>query len=100
MKTVLQSLVIGAFVTLGLFGFAYLAVLMGYTELSYFFYWQGSWLQGFVPCNEVGTALYQTCEITRGHVIAFYAGLPFGAVLYAVPAYVILLVLKRRKTSR
>ncbi len=96
MKTLLQSLAIASIVTFGLFGFAYLSAVSGYTELSYYFYWQGRWLQGFVPCNETAMAFYQTCEMTRMHVVAFYAGIPFGILLYAIPAYGVVFFLKRR----
>jgi hypothetical protein len=100
MKTFLQALAIGCIVTFGLFGFAYLAVIMGYIELSYHFYWQGRWLQGFVPCDETVLLFHQTCQMTPRHVQAFYAGLPLGIALYAVPAYLVLLLLKRRHASR
>lgn len=99
MKTLLQALAIGCIVTFGLFGFAYLAVIMGYTELSYHFYWQGLWLQDFVPCDETAMVFSQGCEPTRDHMVAFYAGLPLGILLYALPAYLLLRLLKRRQAK-
>lgn len=97
MKTVLQALAIGTFVTLGLFGFGYLAMVAGNTELSYHFYWQGKLLEGLVPCHNIGHELYPVCKVTTMNIVAFYAGIPFGIAIYAIPAYAILVLLKRRR---
>jgi hypothetical protein len=95
MKTLLQALGAGVIVTLGLFGFAWLAADRGNVELSYYFYWQGKWLEGFVPCENVGHTLYPVCKLTTLHVVAFYAGIPFGIVVYGAVAWLIMTVVKR-----
>jgi hypothetical protein len=99
MKKLLQAFAIGSFVTLSLFGFAYLAVVAGHTGLSYRFYWQGKLLEGLVPCHNVGHELYPICEVTTMNIVAFYAGIPFGIVLYAIPAYLVLVLVRRRKSN-
>jgi hypothetical protein len=93
MKTLLQALAVGTLVSLGMFGLGWLAVLAGNVELSYFLYWPGKLLEGLVPCHNVGHALYPVCEVTTMNVVAFYAGIPAGILVYALLAWPVLLVL-------
>lgn len=99
MKILLQALGAGVIVTLGLFGFAYLAAHRGNLELSYYFYWQGKWLQGLLPCENIGHAYYPVCEVTTKHVVAFYGGIPLGILIYGAAALVIMLVVRRFKPA-
>jgi hypothetical protein len=99
-KIILQALGAGAFVTLGLFGFAYLAVARGNVELSYYFYWQGAWLESLVPCENIGHALFEVCKLTNWHIVAFYGGIPLGMLVYGAIAFVIMLGVNRIRTRR
>jgi hypothetical protein len=95
MKTLLQALGVGAIVSLGMFGLGWLAVLAGNVEPSYFLYWPGKLLEGLVPCDNIGHELYPVCRVTTMNMVAFYAGIPLGIVVYALLAWPVLRIAQR-----
>lgn len=96
MKIAGKSFVIGTLITLVLFGLGYLAVQQNQTDLSYILYWQGWCLGMLMPCNNVGTIYFPVCEQTVWHVLAFYAGIPLGILVYSALAYFGLALFRRR----
>lgn len=91
MKLFGQSLMVGMFVTLALFGSSYVATTFGLTQFAHVLYWQGWGLQFLVPCVNIGTIEKPFCEGSPLDVVAFFAGIPLGFVLYSATAYFALL---------
>jgi hypothetical protein len=91
MKLTARSIAIGIFITLVLLGFSYIASAFGFTQIAHILYWQGWGLQFLVPCLNIGTVEKPFCEGSPLDVIAFFAGIPLGFVLYSVAAYFTLL---------
>ena len=96
MKIGIQSLAIGIFISIGSFVVSYGASAMKLTELSHILYWQGWWLQEFIPCLNIGSAESPICEGTSLNIIVFFLGIPFGIILYALLAFTVLSVWRRR----
>jgi hypothetical protein len=96
MKHAARALLIGTAVALVFFGTSYASSALGLRSLSRLLYWQGWWLQSFLPCLSVGTASAPVCEGTPLSLVAFFAGIPFGVVLYSIVAFV-LLAAQRKK---
>ena len=90
MKLIAQSIAVGIFITLVLFGLSYFANAFGFTQFSNVLYWQGWGLQSLVPCIEIGTVEKPFCEGSPLNVVAFFAGVPLGFVLYSVAVYIFL----------
>ena len=78
---------VGISVTLALFGLSYVATSFGFTQLAHVLYWQGWGLQFLVPCHDIGTIGKPFCEGSPLDVVAFFAGIPLGFVLYSAVAY-------------
>ena len=83
-KLLLRAIAIGVGITLALFGLSYLAATTGHSQLSAVFYWQGWGLQVLVPAPNIGTSEQPLYEATPLHLVAFFAGLPLGVVIYSV----------------
>ena len=98
-KLLTKSIAFGILATFAAFGASWTALEMGFTSLGNVLYWQGWWLQSFLPCLNAGTPERPMCEGTPVNPIVFYLGLPFGIVLYSLVALVLLLVKKRNARS-
>ena len=96
MKIGIQSLAIGIFISIGSFGVSYMASAVKLVELSHVLYWQGWWLQEFIPCQNSGTTENPACEGTPLNMVVFFSGIPFGIILYTLLAFAVLSVWKRR----
>lgn len=92
---VYKALIIGTVITLLLFGAAFIAADIGLTELSYLLYWQGYILGMLVPCKEVIILGVAQCEVTTIGIVAFYAGIPIGILVYSLLAYIPLALFKK-----
>lgn len=90
MKRGTQALTIGTLVTLASFGASYAASAFGSLSPSRLLYWQGWWLQTFLPCLNLGTPEKPMCEGTPLNLVVFLLGLPFGVILYSLIAFAIL----------
>ncbi|HLF96747.1 MAG TPA: hypothetical protein VI457_06365 [Methylococcaceae bacterium] len=62
MKNGVKSLIAGTCVTASTFGLSYVASVLKLIWLSHILYWQGWWLQTFIPCLNIGTAENPICE--------------------------------------
>ena len=87
MKRLLIALTIGLQLTAALFALAYFTVGSTASKVAY---WQGWLLQFLVPTVNIGTAQRPFYEATPMHVLAFFAGLPLGIIIYTVLAYLLL----------
>jgi hypothetical protein len=95
MKRALISAVIGIAVTaLGL-ALAYVAYSSDEPDLACIFYWQGWLLQEITPSPNLGTPSHPVYEGTPLHVVAFFAGIPVGIVLYALAAFAVLSLIRK-----
>lgn len=88
MNIILKSLIAGTIITLSLFALSWLTALADWLDFSYLLYWQGWVLQLLVPCNDIGIPGAPACEMSRSHLLAFYAGLPVGVLVYSTLAYI------------
>jgi hypothetical protein len=98
MKISIKSLIIGTVVTFISLGFSYVASVFKLVELSHILYWQGWWLQTFLPCLNIGNLDDPGCEGTPLNFIVFILGIPFGIFLYSLVAFVLLSVWIRRES--
>jgi hypothetical protein len=96
MKRSIQSFAIGTTITVTTFGLSYGASIAKFVALSHILYWQGWWLQTFLPCLNIGTIEKPMCEGTPLNIAVFFAGVPFGMLFYSLVAFGILSVWKRR----
>lgn len=92
-----RSLILGTVITFLLFGAGYLTAENGMMDLSYMLYWQGYVLGMMVPCKEVVILGLANCEVTTVSIVAFYAGLPLGILVYSILSYVLLTLFGRRQ---
>lgn len=90
MNIIAKSLIIGTLVTIALFFAAWWATNNEMIQLSYMLYWQGYFLGMLVPCKEVYILGIANCEVTTEGVIAFYAGLPVGVVVYSLLTFLLI----------
>ena len=98
MKRGTQAFTIGTLVTFASFGASYAASACSLLWLSHLLYWQGWWLQTFLPCLNVGSPEKPMCEGTPLNLVVSFLGLPFGVVLYSLVAYAILWARVRPQT--
>jgi hypothetical protein len=96
MKNSINSLTIGTVITLSTFCFSYAASTSKFIGLSHVLYWQGWWLQTFIPCLNIGTAENPFCEGTPLNLVVFFLGIPFGIVLYSLLAFGVISIWNRR----
>lgn len=96
MKNSVKSLIVGTFITVSTFGFSYVASVLKLIGLSHILYWQGWWLQTFIPCLNIGTAENPVCEGTPLNLVVFLLGIPFGIILYSLLAYGVISFWSRR----
>jgi len=96
MKNGVKSLIAGAFITLSTFGLSYAAATLKFIWFSHILYWQGWWLQTFIPCLNVGAVESSACEGTPLNLAVFLLGLPFGMILYSLLAYGVISCWSRR----
>jgi hypothetical protein len=96
-RQLLLASVASCVVTFGLFGAAYRLALGPHRELAHILYWQGYCLQSLVPAANLGTPEHPIYEANPMHVVAAYAGIPLGLVLYFVLALAILRLVSRRR---
>lgn len=95
-RQLLLASVASCAVTFGLFGAGYHFALRSNERLARIFYWQGYWLQSLVPAVNLGTAEHPLLEANPMHVVAAYAGIPLGLVLYFLLALAVLRLASRR----
>ena len=94
-RPTLVALLVSLAVTLALLASAF--VVSGFNAtLARILYWQGYWLQSLVPTSNIGTAEHPLLEANPVHVLAFFAGIPFGWFIY----FFVALVLTRRYFGR
>ena len=99
-KRFVVALAASVVVTLGLFGLASVSY-DSHPRMTYILYWQGYSLQSLVPAPNLGTPEHPLYEGTPVHMVAFYAGIPVGVVIYFVAAFLFLsLVAKHRATNK
>ena len=96
MKYSIKVLAVGTIITLSTFGFSYVASELKLIKLSHILYWQGWWLQTFIPCLNIGTAENPACEGTPLNLVVFFLGIPFGIILYSLLAHGALFIWRRR----
>ena len=83
-------------VTLGLFGIAF--VNSGSHErIAYILYWQGYSLESLMPAPNIGTLEHPIYEATPAHMVAFFAGIPIGIVIYFAVAFFVLSFVARHR---
>ena len=90
MKNIVGSVAWGSVATFAGMALSYAAHLLDLARLSRAFYWQGWWLQRFLACSNIGTPERPLCEGTPLNLVVFALGIPFGVVLYASIAYIVL----------
>jgi hypothetical protein len=95
-RQLLLASVASCIVTFGLFGAAYRLALGPHRQLARVLYWQGFWLQSLVPAVNLGTPEHPIYEGNPLHVVAAYAGIPLGLVLYFLLALAVLQLASRR----
>ena len=95
MKLGIKALAIGTLVTFSSFGASWAASTTSLLWFAHFLYWQGWWLQTFLPCLNVGSPANPICEGTPLNLVVFVLGLPFGVILYSLVAYVALSIRQR-----
>lgn len=91
-----RALGIGVGLTLTLFAAAYFAAANDLINLSFMLYWQAWGMQELLPCTRDGLSVDAGCEVTPWHVIAFYAGLPVGVIVYSLLAHAGLRIFRQR----
>ena len=80
-KRFVLALVSSVAVTLGLFGLAFVCA-GSHEQLARILYWQGYSLQSLIPAPNIGTAEHPLYEGTPAHMVAFFAGIPVGVIIY------------------
>jgi hypothetical protein len=88
-RNLLLALVAAIAVTFGLLGGAYVTS-ESHEAIARALYWQGYWLQSLVPAPNIGTAEHPLYEATPVHVVAFFAGIPLGILVYYLIALAVL----------
>jgi hypothetical protein len=97
-KHLLLASVVAIAVTVGLLGGAYVAS-EAHEGVARVLYWQGYWLQSLVPAANIGTVEHPIYEANGAHVAAFFAGIPFGLVVYFLMAFTVLRFTSRGSAS-
>jgi hypothetical protein len=98
-RNLLRSLAIGILTALLSFGAAYVCFKGGWEHTAWILYWQGYGLQRLMPCNEIGTQSQPFCEGTPLNLLAFFAGIPLGILIYSTLSFLILEGKRRAKTG-
>jgi hypothetical protein len=94
------AVAIGASLTLVLTVGAYLSSELGAQWVSSILTWPNTLLQGFLPCNNVGTPAEPFCASSGLNVLVDFASLPLSVVFYSVAIYVVIWKRKRRRRMR
>ena len=95
MRDVVKAGIFGIALTLILFACAFAADWAGHPGLAQAMFWQNGLLQSAVPLNNIGTAQDPVFEGAPLNILAFFASIPLGFVIYGVAAYVALRFLRR-----
>lgn len=95
MRNVIKASIFGIAFTLLLLACAFAADSAGHPGLARAIFWQNGLLQSAVPLNNIGTAQEPVYEGTPLNIMAFFASIPLGFIIYGVAAYVALRFLRR-----
>src|SRR5580693_2408104 len=97
MKRVIQSIGIGIVATFAMIGLAFVVDDAGYEDFAQYLNWPNLLLQNLAPPHNIGTADHHFLEGSPLNVLAFYASIPFGTLIYGCVAFVTFRL--RRRTS-
>ena len=95
MGTKWRAALIGAGTTLLLFASAFALDAAGFERTARFMFWQNEMLQGLIPPLNIGTAQHPVYEGSPLNILAFFASVPLGFVIYSVAAYWALRIWRR-----
>ena len=90
-----KAALIGVVTTLLLFASALVAGEAGFIRTAKTLLWQNSLLQGLVPLINMGSAEKPFYEGSPLNILAFFASIPVGFVVYGVASYVVLRIQQR-----
>jgi len=80
-RNLLLAAVVSITLTAGLFVCAY-AASRSHEGVARVLYWQGYLLPSLVPAVNIGTSEHPLYEASPVHVVAFFAGIPLGFIVY------------------
>jgi len=89
-KAILLAIFLGVGISALLQVLALVAHEQGFTSITRILDWPNTLLQSLVPCVPVGSSENPRCEGSPLNLLAYFASLPVGAVVYAIIAFVIL----------
>ena len=95
MRNFAKGSIFGVAFTLLLLACSFAADSVGHPSLARAMFWQNGLLQSVVPLNNIGTVQDPVYEGTPLNIMAFFASIPLGFIIYGVAAYVALRVLRR-----
>jgi len=95
MRKVLEAGIFGVALTLLLLACACAADSTGHPDLAGAIFWQNGLMQSAVPLNNIGAVQAPVYEGTPLNLVAFFASIPLGFIIYGVAAYAALRVLRR-----
>lgn len=90
-----KAALIGVATTLLLFASALVADEAGFVRTAQSLLWQNSLLQGLVPLINIGTIEKPFYEGSPLNILAFFASIPVGFIVYGVASYVVLRIRQR-----
>jgi len=96
LKQIFIAVLIGTAVSFAFLGLSVYADELGFGFLAKVFAWPNTFLQLLVPPHNIGTAERPFLEGSPLNDLAFVASIPFGALLYGLPAFMWL----QRRTAR
>jgi hypothetical protein len=94
MRTVVKTSIFGIALTLLLLACTFAADSAGHPSLAQGMFWQNGLLQSAVPLNSIGAMQEPVYEGTPLNIMAFFASIPLGFIIYGVAAYVALRFLR------
>jgi hypothetical protein len=80
-------LIIGALISAGLIGTAYLADMSGYKAFSGILFWPNTVLQDLMPCVPIEASRQYFCEATPLNLLAYIASFPISVAVYGAIAF-------------
>jgi hypothetical protein len=89
-KSILVAIVLGVGISALLQVLALVAHEHGFASITRIVDWPNTLLQSLVPCVPVGSSETPRCEGSPLNLLAYFASLPVGAVVYSTIAFVIL----------
>jgi len=95
-RQTLKAIGIGIVATLALLALSVLARATEQPSLASALLWQSTWLQSLIPPLNIGTTKHPVYEGTPLNILAFFASIPWGFVVYGIAAYLWLRVRRRR----